>query len=99
MDLRSILRTSWDGYRTRVPRRSYYTNVYTWYTVTETKSHSHSKSELLATRVTPRIIELVKIVAANEGLYASEWVRMLIIKELNSRNMLSTSLPDIISEH
>jgi len=66
--------------------------------VTELKSQSNSKDELLATRVTPRIKELVRIVATSEGLYTSEWMRMLIIKELNRRNMLITILPEIAIE-
>lgn len=66
--------------------------------MTELKSQSNSKDELLATRVTPRIKELVRIVATSEGLYTSEWMRMLIIKELNRRNMLITILPEIAIE-
>lgn len=51
--------------------------------------YSQSKDVLLSTRITPRIKELVKITAATEGLYPSEWMRMLIIKELNHKNMLT----------
>ena len=51
--------------------------------------YAQSKDVLLSTRVTPRIKELVKICAAREGLYPSEWMRMLIVKELNKKELLT----------
>jgi hypothetical protein len=56
------------------------------------RSNGTPKSVLIATRVTPRINELVKQMAHREGLYVSEWVRKLIISELVERNMLGRSL-------
>ena len=56
------------------------------------RSNGTPKSVLIATRVTPRINELVKQIAHREGLYVSEWVRKLIISELVERNMLGRSL-------
>ena len=50
---------------------------------------SRVKDVLIATRVTPRIKEIVDLQAAREGLYVSEWVRMLIVNELNSKDLLS----------
>ena len=51
--------------------------------------YSQSKDVLLSTRLTPRIKELVKISAASEGLYPSEWMLMLIVKELNHKDLLT----------
>jgi len=56
------------------------------------RSNGTPKSVLIATRVTPRINELVKQMAHREGLYVSEWVRKLIISELVERDMLGRSL-------
>ena len=50
------------------------------------------KSVLIATRVTPRIYEMVKQMAHREGYYVSEWVRKIITNELLKNNMLNTSL-------
>lgn len=49
---------------------------------------SQSKEVLLATRVTPHIKDLVQSAAYREGLYVSQWLRLLIINELKRRNML-----------
>jgi hypothetical protein len=46
------------------------------------RSSGTPKTKLLATRVTPRISRIIKAIAASEGLYAYEWVRKVIIKEL-----------------
>jgi hypothetical protein len=46
------------------------------------------KSVLVATRVTPRISEMVNQMANREGLYVSEWIRKIIINELARNNVL-----------
>lgn len=56
------------------------------------KSSGTPKSVLIATRVTPRIEQLVKRMAYMEGLYVSEWIRKLIIDELSRMKMLKTSV-------
>ena len=56
------------------------------------RSKGTPKSVLIATRVTPRINEMVKQMANREGLYVSEWVRKIIITELSSNNMLGRPL-------
>ena len=50
------------------------------------------KNVLLATRVTPRIRDIVVQMAQREGLNVSEWLRVLIINELK-RN---AALPNVI---
>ena len=62
------------------------------------RSSSTPKTELIATRVTPRISRIIKAIAASEGLYASEWVRKVIIKELKSSKLLTTSINHPILE-
>ncbi|MFC1803135.1 hypothetical protein ACFL0D_04110 [Thermoproteota archaeon] len=62
------------------------------------RSSSIPKTELIATRVTPRICKIIKAMAASEGLYASEWVRKVIIKELKSNKMLTTNINHPILE-
>jgi len=47
------------------------------------------KSVLIATRVTPKINEMVNQMAQREGLYVSEWVRKTITLELSRNNMLT----------
>jgi hypothetical protein len=56
------------------------------------RSKGTPKSVLIATRVTPRINEMVKQMANREGLYVSEWVRKIIITELSNNNMLGRPL-------
>ena len=56
------------------------------------RSHGTPKSILIATRVTPRINDLIKQMAAREGLYVSEWVRKLITQELATRGMLEKGI-------
>ena len=56
------------------------------------RSNGTPKSILIATRVTPRINELIKQMAAREGLYVSEWVRKLITSELAARGMLDKGI-------
>ena len=56
------------------------------------RSNGTPKSVLIATRVTPRINELVKRISNREGFYVSEWVRKIIIAELAKNDMLSNSL-------
>jgi hypothetical protein len=46
------------------------------------------KSVLLATRVTPRINEMVNHMANREGLYVSEWIRKIITNELAKNGVL-----------
>ena len=55
------------------------------------RSSSTPKTKLIATRVTPRINRIIKVVAASEGLYSSEWVRKVIINELKKSKLLTTS--------
>ncbi len=50
------------------------------------------KTVLLATRVTPRIRDIVVSMAVREGLNVSEWMRNLIIMELKR----SEALPNFI---
>ena len=50
------------------------------------------KNVLLATRVTPRIRDIVVQMAHREGLNTSEWLRNLIINELKRNE----SLPNVI---
>ena len=56
------------------------------------RSNGTPKTILIATRVTPRINELAKQMAAREGLYVSEWVRKLITTELAARGMLDRGI-------
>ena len=51
-------------------------------------NRSKSKSVLMATRVTPRIRDVVARMAESEGLNVSEWLRSLIVAELKRRNSL-----------
>ena len=46
------------------------------------------KKDILNIRISPRIKRLIEQVALNEGLSASEWVRILIINELRRRGVL-----------
>jgi hypothetical protein len=50
------------------------------------------KNMLLATRVTPRIRDIVVQMAQREGLNTSEWLRNLIIGELKRNE----ALPNVI---
>ena len=52
------------------------------------------KTVLLATRVTPRIRDIVVQMASREGLNTSEWLRNLIILELKK----GEALPNVIRE-
>jgi hypothetical protein len=52
------------------------------------------KTVLLATRVTPRIRDIILQMASREGLNTSEWLRNLIILELKK----SEALPNILRE-
>ena len=56
------------------------------------RSKGTPKSILIATRVTPRINNLVQIMAQREGLYVSEWIRKIIIKELGDHGVLDRGL-------
>jgi hypothetical protein len=56
------------------------------------RSKGTPKSVLIATRVTPRINEMIKQMANREGLYVSEWVRKIITIELSKHNMLGRPL-------
>ena len=53
---------------------------------------SVTKTEMVATRVTPKIKEIVDIVATGEGLSTSEWIRKLIVLELHKHESLSPVL-------
>ena len=56
------------------------------------RSHGTPKSILIATRVTPRINDLIQQMAQREGLYVSEWVRKVIITELGEHGLLDRGL-------
>ena len=56
------------------------------------------KTELIATRVTPRIRKIIKATASSEGLYTSEWVRKVITNELKNSKLLATSINHPIME-
>jgi Flp pilus assembly protein TadB len=56
------------------------------------KSASESKTELLTTRVTPRIKSIVVQIAQREGLDVSEWLRNLVVSELRKRGEFQKSL-------
>ena len=56
------------------------------------RSTGTPKSVLIATRVTPRISEMIKQMANREGLYVSEWVRKIITIELSKNNLLGNPL-------
>ena len=60
------------------------------------RSQSKTKTKLLATRVTPKIQELIKQMAYREGLYVSEWIRNVILNELKKNGMLTTTLMEPI---
>ena len=62
------------------------------------RSTGTPKSVLIATRVTPRINDLVKRASNREGLYVSEWVRKIIIAELSRNNMLPNTLYSPLNE-
>lgn len=46
------------------------------------------KRNTLSIRVTPYVKRLIEDVAYMEGLTASEWVRMIIVRELKNRGVL-----------
>jgi hypothetical protein len=46
------------------------------------------KSEIVATRLTPSLKRIVEHEAHSEGVDTSEWLRNLIIQELNRREAL-----------
>jgi hypothetical protein len=56
------------------------------------RSNGTPKSILIATRVTPRINDLIRQMAQREGLYVSEWVRKVIITELSEHGLLDRGL-------
>jgi hypothetical protein len=51
---------------------------------------SVTKTEMVATRVTPKIKKIVDIVATGEGLSTSEWIRKLIVLELHKNESFSS---------
>lgn len=53
------------------------------------RKRGDKKSELVATRLTPSVKRIVEREAHGEGLDTSEWIRDLIIQELNRREVLS----------
>jgi hypothetical protein len=66
-----------------------YTGVYCRYGVREMDGgNSKTKSVLLATRVTPRIKDVVERMAIREGLSVSEWLRNLVVIELKKEEAL-----------
>ena len=52
------------------------------------KSQSGLKENLVSTRVTPAIRNVILAVARREGITISEWLRNLIIEELRKRDLL-----------
>ncbi len=64
------------------------------------KTRTGAKSDLLCTRVTTPIKEIIGQQASMEGLTPSEWLRNLIVKELRARNALPVvfKLPEIKEE-
>ena len=56
------------------------------------RSKSNAKTILLATRVTPKINDLIKQMAYREGLHVSEWMRNIIVNELKKNGLLHTKL-------
>jgi len=56
------------------------------------RSKSNAKTILLATRVTPRINELIKQMAYREGLHISEWIRNVIVNELKENGLIHTKI-------
>jgi hypothetical protein len=54
--------------------------------------NSDNKSELLATRVTPRLKDIIVHEARAEGLDVSEWMRNVLIDELKRRGALRAGL-------
>jgi len=52
------------------------------------KKNNPIKSATLSVRVTPYVKELIESVAHMEGFTASEWVRVIIMKELKDRGAL-----------
>jgi len=56
------------------------------------RSQSNAKTILLATRVTPRINDLIKQMAYREGLHVSEWIRNIIVNELKKNGLLHTKV-------
>jgi len=50
-----------------------------------------NKSNVLGARVSPKIKEIVKKLAQAQGTNESEYIRMLIYKELERLSILSTS--------
>jgi hypothetical protein len=62
------------------------------------RSRSTPKTKMIATRVTPRIRRIIESVALSEGLYTSEWVRKVIVKELKNSKLLTTNIGHNIIE-
>jgi hypothetical protein len=52
------------------------------------RTYRTKKNEILATRITPRLYDYVKMAAYNDSLSVSEWIRNLIISELKRNNLL-----------
>lgn len=52
------------------------------------KVQGKKKSELVATRLTPRLKKAVRREAAREGMGVSEWIRKLVVGELMDRDRL-----------
>lgn len=64
------------------------------------KTKAETKATLLCTRVTTPIKDVITQQAAREGLTPSEWLRNLIVKELQARNVLPMvfTVPQIKTE-
>lgn len=52
------------------------------------RKSSNPKTVLIATRVTPKIKEIIARMAYREGLSVSEWLRNLIVVELKRNEAL-----------
>ncbi len=56
------------------------------------KTKSEKKTELVATRLTPKLKKAVENEARQEGMDVSEWVRYLIVTELRERDSIPRKL-------
>lgn len=60
-----------------------------------TEKMESNKGSVLATRLTPEIMRLVVEIATIQGLNSSEYLRALIINDLEKRSLISTKLESL----
>lgn len=53
------------------------------------------KKEVLGTRLTTEILELVEQIAKIQGLKPSEYLRNLILEDLEKRSLISTKIENL----